>query len=103
MNDSGVVENVVAGDDRYKKLSNIREPPNEYHIQHTNKVYDKLSALPKFAEEVPNASTIKRDLEYSLWGRRSIAIDASCKLTYSDASSKIEDIGTAGETKDLNF
>lgn len=55
VNDAGEVENVLAVDNRYMKLSSFSEPPNEMHIQHVNKVYDKLAALPNFAEEVPNA------------------------------------------------
>ena len=103
VNDSGEVQNVVAGDDRYKVLSTFRELPNEYHIQSRNQVYDKLSTLPKFAEEVPNAQSTKRLLDYNLWGRRTIAISPSCDLSMSDAHAMIEDIGTAGQTKDLNF
>ena len=97
------VQNVVAGDDRYKVLSTFNELPNEYHIQARNQVYDKLSALPKFSEEVPNAQSTKRELDYNLWGRRTIAISPSCDLHMRDAHAMIEDIGTAGETKDLNF
>ena len=84
-------------------MENVLTKPNEYGIQTSSSVYETLSEMPHFFDELPNAVEQKSSLLYDLWGRPTLEYSPNCDKSIKDAIQVLDELDGLFDTESLNM
>ncbi len=79
-------------------MQNVKTKPNEYGIQTSSSVYETLSEMPHFVDELPDAVEQKSSYLYDLWDRPTLEYSASCDKSIEDAIQVLDELDELFDT-----